>query len=1065
MSIDGTVVGRDRQNVVDRFNSEKCVEDGPHVCLLTTKACGTGITLTGADRVIIFDPSWNPAEDRQAVDRAYRIGQQRNVVVYRLVLCGCIEEKMYEKQVFKDGVRVVTENGDDDSHYQKYFSHSETSDLFRTITIDNTDVLQRFWTLGGKKMISCSDLNKNTPIPLGMENAENAEETQKSDGIYYSDTVPSDIKGVCGYTRHDMLYVAPPSERNVLKHVRNLPPPSPAQKKILKNRPQFSIPQPTDALRIPKKTRGVIKLGDSPSDSNPSAHTSPNSTSSEVVIEYLDSPQEETREDDACTEIGIGEMTRNDVGSVEKELYIVEGVQGSIVGLELDLENDEPLCSHHSEGGTVVPKRRIRRIIEDDEEDDQNEDEISISKGGTSTPPARSPLGDASQLQSPIGATPVVDINSVRDIEGEASRNDVRVNAALVINEASKSFMQLYSDDSDSDSCVSDTSKLDLIPEMEMFSHLQEQNDEREVSTNAGEIDCIQTKKQCENHVALTDDNTTEHDATPIIKKSTFARRIVIDDEDSEDDVEGEAQHPPIVDFVDLTEAFAEVTLSPGGVTNPLVVIDDADINADLSDVNQDRSQEQAKIRLRGLIDDQASCSDKDCEEEEHEGENTYDYGDSFLVPDGYESETVDTSVENGDDDNQEENESQDIVVCIDSDDANLTDSPRNAVHSEVVDLDEKGMDKNEGVLNEELDVSVLPPSSSKIAVLDQDVSAEPISLAEKTTPIPSKVRVNRRLIIDDEDEEPSEVKLPTSLETVNDSSSELQKEVSLNATIEASDSISVQSNLESNTLSIQSVVVQFLKDSDVSVVYNDVGSVTLDLDAYNKLTHMERAVVGHFIEVTDGGNATFPVEPSLHSLPAVFEICCDHVPNSCVDHDASLSMQRVTAYIEGLELKISANCDTPSQETSDTGLQISHVNTKLHECDSSSLFEDASDVIVPPLKVSFADISSSLNDSHLSEDFIPCFNDSINSYPGSVFNPISISATNSTTLNVHSSDKSRRRLYNLLLQLARIFETNLLVTNFPNFSSACTCYMSALLLFDEEMLLHRKLAWLSQQI
>ena len=63
----------------------------------------------GADRVVIFDPSWNPAEDRQAVDRAYRIGQRKDVVVYRMIMAASVEEKMYEKQVFKDGLRVVTE--------------------------------------------------------------------------------------------------------------------------------------------------------------------------------------------------------------------------------------------------------------------------------------------------------------------------------------------------------------------------------------------------------------------------------------------------------------------------------------------------------------------------------------------------------------------------------------------------------------------------------------------------------------------------------------------------------------------------------------------------------------------------------------------------------------------------------------------------------------------------------------------------------------------------------------------------------------------------------------------
>lgn len=74
---------------------------------------GLGITLTGADRAIIFDPSWNSSDD-QAVDRVYRIGQTRNVVVYRLITCGTIEEKIYRKQVFKGSLvkAVIDKKGD-----------------------------------------------------------------------------------------------------------------------------------------------------------------------------------------------------------------------------------------------------------------------------------------------------------------------------------------------------------------------------------------------------------------------------------------------------------------------------------------------------------------------------------------------------------------------------------------------------------------------------------------------------------------------------------------------------------------------------------------------------------------------------------------------------------------------------------------------------------------------------------------------------------------------------------------------------------------------------------------
>jgi DNA excision repair protein ERCC-6 len=65
------------------------------VFLLTTRVGGLGVNLTGADRVVIYDPDWNPATDTQARERAWRIGQQNNVTVYRLVTAGTIEEKVH----------------------------------------------------------------------------------------------------------------------------------------------------------------------------------------------------------------------------------------------------------------------------------------------------------------------------------------------------------------------------------------------------------------------------------------------------------------------------------------------------------------------------------------------------------------------------------------------------------------------------------------------------------------------------------------------------------------------------------------------------------------------------------------------------------------------------------------------------------------------------------------------------------------------------------------------------------------------------------------------------------
>jgi SNF2 family DNA or RNA helicase len=88
--LDGSVKERDRQAEVKRFMRD----DGPPVFLCSLKAGGVGLTLTAADYVILYDPWWNPAVERQAIDRTHRIGQRHPVTAYRMLTRGTVEEKI-----------------------------------------------------------------------------------------------------------------------------------------------------------------------------------------------------------------------------------------------------------------------------------------------------------------------------------------------------------------------------------------------------------------------------------------------------------------------------------------------------------------------------------------------------------------------------------------------------------------------------------------------------------------------------------------------------------------------------------------------------------------------------------------------------------------------------------------------------------------------------------------------------------------------------------------------------------------------------------------------------------
>ncbi|KAG8066851.1 hypothetical protein GUJ93_ZPchr0004g38370 [Zizania palustris] len=123
LRIDGTTKISERERIVKDF------QEGPGapIFLLTTQVGGLGLTLTKATRVIVVDPAWNPSTDNQSVDRAYRIGQTKDVIVYRLMTSGTIEEKIYKLQVFKGALfRTATEQ----KEQTRYFSKRDIQELF-----------------------------------------------------------------------------------------------------------------------------------------------------------------------------------------------------------------------------------------------------------------------------------------------------------------------------------------------------------------------------------------------------------------------------------------------------------------------------------------------------------------------------------------------------------------------------------------------------------------------------------------------------------------------------------------------------------------------------------------------------------------------------------------------------------------------------------------------------------------------------------------------------------------------------------------------------------------------
>lgn len=152
--LDGSLSYEARQDVVDTFNSDPT----QFVFLISTKAGGVGLNITSANKVVIIDPHWNPAYDLQAQDRAYRIGQTRDVEVFRLISVGTIEEIVYARQIYKQqqanigytasserryfrGVQQDTERKGEIFGLKNIFTHHSDMGLLRDI-VNKTNIAE-----------------------------------------------------------------------------------------------------------------------------------------------------------------------------------------------------------------------------------------------------------------------------------------------------------------------------------------------------------------------------------------------------------------------------------------------------------------------------------------------------------------------------------------------------------------------------------------------------------------------------------------------------------------------------------------------------------------------------------------------------------------------------------------------------------------------------------------------------------------------------------------------------------------------------------------------------------
>jgi len=137
--LDGQMTIKKRGKIVESFNNPNSSD---FIFMLSSKAGGCGLNLIGGNRLVMFDPDWNPANDDQAMARIWRDGQKKQCYIYRLISTGTLEEKIFQRQAHKKALSSCVVDNEED--VERHFSFDELRDLFKINENTRSDTHDKF---------------------------------------------------------------------------------------------------------------------------------------------------------------------------------------------------------------------------------------------------------------------------------------------------------------------------------------------------------------------------------------------------------------------------------------------------------------------------------------------------------------------------------------------------------------------------------------------------------------------------------------------------------------------------------------------------------------------------------------------------------------------------------------------------------------------------------------------------------------------------------------------------------------------------------------------------------